>query len=128
MSSARLPFIAGALAIAAMAAALTAILAGAAGTPLYIGAAIAAGIALVLAAAHLLPKRSSPEAWAAIAPLAIIAGLLGVAASGASCGVACVAAAGPAAAATLFLPDLPRLRNRASLRRSLARGRRGSAA
>ena len=128
MPAARLPFIAGTLAIAAMAVALVAILAGEATTPLYIGAAIAAGTALALAIAHLLAKRSSPEAWTAVAPLAIITGLLGVAATGASCGVACVAAAGPAAAATLFLPVLARLRNRAALRRNLARGRRGSAA
>ena len=128
MPAARLPFIAATLAIGAMAVALAAILAGEATIPLYIGAAIAAGTALALATAHLLAKRSSPEAWAALAPLAIITGLLGVAATGASCGVACVAAAGPAAAATLLLPDLSRLRNRAALRRNLARGRRGSAA
>lgn len=127
MPAARLPFIAGTLAIAAMAAALVAILAGEATTPLYIGVAIAAGTALALAIVHLLAKRSIPEAWTALAPLAIITGLLGVAATGASCGVACVAAAGPAAAATLFLPDLERLRNRTALRRNLARGRRGSA-
>lgn len=127
MPAARLPFIAATLAIGAMAAALAAILAGEATTPLYIGAAITAGTALALATAHLLAKRSSPGAWTALAPLAIITGLLGVAATGASCGVACVAAAGPAAAATLFLPDLARLRNRAALRRNLARGRRGSA-
>lgn len=128
MPAARLPFITGTLAIAAITAALVAILAGEATTPLYIGAAIAAGTALALATAHLLAKRSSPETWTTLAPLAIITGLLGVAATGASCGVACVAAAGPAAAATLFLPDLARLRNRAALRRSFARGRRGSAA
>ena len=128
MRSPRIPVIAGGLAVAAMAAALVAILAGEATTPLYIGAAIAAGTAFALAIAHLLAKRSGAEAWAALAPLAIITGLLGVAASGANCGVACVAAAGPAAAATLFLPDLAHLRNRAALRRSLVRGRRGSAA
>jgi len=128
MQSPRIPVIAGGLAVAAMAAVVAAILAGEATIPLYIGAAIAAGAALLLAAGHLLARRAGTEAWAAVAPLAIIAALLGVAASGASCGTACAAAAGPAAATTLLLPDLSRLRNRAALRRSLVRGRRGSAA
>ena len=128
MGSARIPLIAGGLAVAAMAAALVAILAGEATTALYIGAAIGAGAALLLAAAHLLANRGGAEAWSAIAPLAIITGLLGVAASSASCGAACVAAAGPAAAMTLFLPDISRAWNRATLRRGFSRGRRGSAA
>ena len=118
--SSRIPFIAGALAVAAMSAALVAILAGQATTPLYIATAITAGAALLLAATHLLANRSSTNAWAAIAPLAIITALLGAAATGASCGAACTAAAGPAAAATLFLPDLSRAWNRATLRRGLA--------
>ena len=128
MQSPRIPVIAGGLAAAAMTAVIIAILAGEATTPLYIGAAIAAGAALLLGIAHLLSNRAGAEAWAAVAPLAVITALLGVAASGASCGTACAAAAGPAAAATLFLPDLPRLRNRAALHRSLVRGQRGPAA
>ena len=128
MQSPRIPVIAGGLAVAAMAAVVAAILAGEATIPFYVGAAIAAGAALLLAAAHLLARRAGTEAWGALAPLAIIAALLGVAASGASCGTACAAAAGPAAAATLLLPDLSRLRHRATLRRGLERGRRGSAA
>ena len=128
MQSPRIPVIAGGLAAASMTAVIVAILAGEATTPLYIGAAIAAGAALLLGAAHLLANRAGTEAWTAVAPLAVITALLGVAASGASCGTACAAAAGPAAAATLFLPDLHHLRDRAAQRRSLARGRRGSAA
>ncbi len=119
--SSRIPLIAGGLAVAAMSAALVAILAGQATTPLYIGATIAAATALFLAATHLLATRPSANAWAAIAPLAIITALLGAAATGASCGPACTAAAGPAAAATLLLPDLSRAWNRATLRRGLAR-------
>ena len=121
MRSPRIPYIAGGLAVAAMSAALIAVLAGEATTPLYIGAAIAAGAALLLAAVHLLANRAGIDAWATAAPLAIITALLGVAASGASCGVACIAAAGPAAAVALTLPDLSRTWNRAALRRGLAR-------
>ena len=119
MQSPRIPYIAGALAIAAISAALIAVLAGQATTPLYIATAIAAATALLLAATHLLATRAAPEAWSAAAPLAIITALLSVAATGASCGAACIAAAGPTAAVALTLPDISRTWNRGSVRRRL---------
>ena len=42
----------------------------------------------------------------ALAPMAIVVSLLGIAASGASCGVACIAWGTPAAAAAMAFPDL----------------------
>ncbi len=101
-----IPLLAGVLAGAAVASAVVAVLVGAASTGLYLGAVIAAALATALFVGHLLWSRAGWTAWGAVAPLGVVVGLLGVAASGASCGVACLAIGAPIASVGLFLPDL----------------------
>ena len=81
-------------------------LVGAASTNLYLGAALAAAVGTALVVVQLLRSRADRSAWSAAAPLGVVLGLLGVAASGASCGVACLAIGAPIAGLSLFAPDL----------------------
>lgn len=94
------------LAAAAVAAAIAAVLLGAASTDLYLGAAIAAGAGTALFVGQLIRSRAELSAWSAVAPLGVMLGLLGVAASGASCGVACLAVGAPVAGLALYMPEL----------------------
>ena len=94
------------LVVASVAAAIVAVLAGAASTELYLGAALAAGAGTALFAAQLVRSRAELSAWSAVAPLGVVLGLLGVAASGASCGVACLAVGAPVAGLALYAPEL----------------------
>ena len=110
-----IPLLAGVLAGAAVASAVVAVLVGEASTGLYLGAVIAAALATALFVGHLLWSRAEWSAWGAIAPLGVVVGLLGVAASGASCGVACLAIGAPVASVGLFLPDLSFSRLRRAL-------------
>lgn len=102
---------AAALTVAAIASAFVATLVGQESNALYVGCAVAAGVGLLFMAWHLLRQRqgrsmTNVSAWASLAPMAIVVSLLGIAASGASCGVACIAWGTPAAAAAALLPDL----------------------
>ena len=110
-----IPLLAGVFAAAAVASAVVAVLVGAASTGLYLGAVIAATLATALLVGHLLWSRAEWTAWGAVAPLGVVVGLLGVAASGASCGVACLAIGAPIASIGLFLPDLSLSRFRRAL-------------
>ena len=94
------------LAAAAVAAAIAAVLLGEASTNLYLGAAIAAGAGTALFVGQLIRSRADLSAWSAVAPLGVALGLLGVAASGASCGVACLAVGAPVAGLALYAPEL----------------------
>ena len=73
---------------------------------LYIICAVVAAAGLALMLLHVARRRNAAAPWYALAPMAIVVGLLGVAASGATCGVACIAWGTPVAAATLAVPDL----------------------
>ena len=112
-SGGAIPLLAGGLAVAAVAAAVVAVLLGHASTDLYLGATIAAAGATALFVIHLIRSRAELSAWAAVAPLGVVLGLLGVAASGASCGVACIAVGAPVAGLALSPPsfNLRRLRS-----------------
>ena len=112
-----IPLLAGGLAAAAVAAALVAVLLGYASTDLYLGATIAAAAATALFVLHLIRTRADLSAWTAVAPLGVVLGLLGVAAGGASCGVACIAVGAPIAGLALSPPTL----NLRRLRRSVPR-------
>ena len=101
-----IPLLAGVLAGAAVASAVVAVLVGEASTGLYLGAVIAAALATALFVGQLLWSRAEWRAWGAVAPLGIVVGVLGVAASGASCGVACLAIGAPVASVGLLVPDL----------------------
>ncbi len=114
---AALPVSAAALTIAGMASAFVATLIGEASLDLYIGSATAAGAGLALMLLQLARSRTE-SSRNALLPMGIVVALLGVAASGASCGVACIAWGAPAAALTLAAPDLRGwLSRRTSLRR-----------
>ena len=89
-----------------IAAAFVATLIGQESEALYIGCAAAAGLGLLLMLAHVWRTRAGGLPVTTLAPVAIAAALLGIAASGASCGVACIAWGTPAAAASLVLPDV----------------------
>ena len=100
-------FLAGTLTAAGIAAAFVATLINQESTGLYIVCATVAAAGLLLMLLHVARTRRSPAApWFALAPMAIVVSLLGVAASGATCGVACIAWGSPVAAATLAVPDL----------------------
>ena len=97
---------AGTLAIAGIVAAFVATLIEQGSTALYIVCAVVAAAGLALMLLHVARRRSRDAPWYALAPMAIVVALLGIAASGATCGVACIAWGTPAAAATLAAPDL----------------------
>ncbi len=95
------------LTAAAIAAAFVATLLNHDSTGLYIICSAIAAAGLLLMLLQLARSRRSPAApWFALAPMAIVVGLLGVAASGATCGVACISWGAPAAAATLAAPEI----------------------
>ncbi len=100
---------AGTLTTAGIAAAFVATLINQDSTGLYIICAViaAAGLLLMLLQVARTRRDAAPRyAWYALAPMAIVVALLGIAASGATCGVACIAWGTPAAAATLAAPDI----------------------
>ena len=100
-------YAAGSLTVGGIAAAFVATLFNQDSTGLYIVCAVVAAAGLLLMLLHLARTRTSPAApWYALAPMAIVVALLGIAASGATCGVACIAWGTPAAAATLAAPDI----------------------
>ena len=99
-------FLAGTLGAGGIAAAFVATLIGRDSTGLYIVCAVIAAAGLLLMLLHVARSRRDAAPWYALAPMAIVVALLGVAASGATCGVACIAWATPAAAATLAAPDI----------------------
>ncbi len=99
--------LAGTLAVGGVGSAFAATLIGRDSTALYIVCAALAAAGLLLMLPQLARSRPGSAApWYALAPMAIIVALLGVAASGASCGVACIAWGTPAAAAALAAPDV----------------------
>lgn len=98
--------IAGTLTVSGIAAAFVATLIGQDSTGLYIVCAVIAAAGLLLMLLHLARRREDAVPWYALAPMAVVVALLGIAASGASCGVACIAWGTPAAAATLVIPDI----------------------
>ncbi len=100
-------FIAGALTVGGIAAAFVATLINQDSTGLYIICAVIAAAGLALMLLHVARSRGATSApWYALTPMAIVVALLGIAASGATCGVACIAWGTPAAAATLAAPDI----------------------
>ena len=101
-----MPTLAATLTTAGIAAAFVATLIGHDSTGLYIICAAIAAAGLLLMLLHIARRRRDAAPWYALAPMAIVVALLGIAASGATCGVACIAWGSPAAAATLALPDL----------------------
>lgn len=98
-------FTAGTLTIGGIAAAFVATLIGQDSTGLYIICAAIAAAGLLLMLLHIARRRDAAP-WYALAPMAIVVTLLGIAASGATCGVACIAWGSPVAAATLAIPDI----------------------
>ena len=98
--------LAGTLTTAGIVAAFVATLIGQDSTGLYIVCAAIAAAGLLLKLLHLARRRRDPMPWYTLTPMAIVVALLGIAASGATCGVACIAWGTPAAAATLAAPDL----------------------
>ena len=101
--------LAGTLTTAGIAAAFVATLINHDSTGLYIICAViaAAGLLLMLLQVARTRRDAAPRyGWYALAPMAIVVALLGIAASGATCGVACIAWGTPAAAATLAAPDI----------------------
>jgi acyl CoA:acetate/3-ketoacid CoA transferase alpha subunit len=99
-------FLAGTLTIGGIAAAFVATLINQDSTGLYIVCAVVAAAGLLLMLLEVARRRRDAAPWYALAPMAIVVALLGVAASGATCGVACIAWGTPAAAATLAAPDI----------------------
>ena len=99
-------FIAGTLTTGGIAAAFVATLINQDSTGLYIICAAIAAAGLLLMLLHIARRRQDAAPWYALAPMAIVVTLLGIAASGATCGVACIAWGTPAAAATLAVPDI----------------------
>ena len=75
-------------------------------TALYLVCAVVAAAGLALMLLNVVRQRRDAAPWYALAPMAIVVTLLGIAASGATCGVACIAWGSPVAAATLAAPDL----------------------
>ena len=111
--------IAGTLTVGGITAAFVATLINQDSTGLYIICAVVAAAGLALMLLHLARSRGHASApWYTLAPMAIVVALLGIAASGATCGVACIAWGTPAAAATLAAPDI---RNWFSRKRPLKR-------
>ncbi len=116
-------FIAGSLTVGGIAAAFVATLINQDSTGLYIICAVIAAAGLALMLLHVAKSRGGSRGaasapWYALTPMAIVVALLGIAASGATCGVACIAWGTPAAAATLAAPDI---RNWLSSKRPLRR-------
>ena len=99
-------FIAATLTAGGIAAAFVATLLSYDSTGLYIVCAAIAAAGLLLMLLHIARRRQDAAPWYALAPMAIVVALLGIAASGASCGVACIAWGSPVAAATLVVPDI----------------------
>lgn len=99
-------FLAATLTTGGIAAAFVATLLGQDSTGLYIICAVIAAAGLLLMLLHVARRRRDATPWYALAPMAIVVALLGIAASGATCGVACIAWGSPVAAATLVLPDI----------------------
>lgn len=89
-----------------IAAAFVATLIGRESLGLYIVCAAVAAAGLLLMLLHIARRRRDAAPWYALAPMAIVVALLGIAASGATCGVACIAWGSPVAAATLVIPDI----------------------
>ena len=89
-----------------IAAAFVATLIGRDSTGLYIICATIAAAGLLLMLLHVARRRRDAAPWYALAPMAVVVTLLGIAASGATCGVACIAWGSPVAAATLVIPDI----------------------
>lgn len=98
--------LAGTLTTAGIAAAFVATLINQDSTGLYIICAVIAAAGLLLMLLQVARTRRDAAPWYALAPMAIVVALLGIAASGATCGVACIAWGTPAAAATLAAPDI----------------------
>ena len=98
--------LAGTLTTAGIAAAFVATLIGHESLSLYIVCAVVAAAGLLLTLLHVARRRRDAAPWYALAPMAIVVALLGVAASGATCGVACIAWGSSVAAATLVIPDI----------------------
>ena len=110
-------FIAGSLTVGGIVAAFVATLLNQDSTGLYIICAVIAAAGLLLMLLQVARSRRAAP-WYALAPMAIVVALLGIAASGATCGVACIAWGTPAAAATLAAPDIRSwFRNRRPLKR-----------
>ncbi|MCY3734422.1 MAG: hypothetical protein OXG42_09095 [Chloroflexi bacterium] len=99
-------FLAATLTTAGIAAAFVATLIGRESLSLYIVCAVVAAAGLLLMLLHIARRRRHSAPWYALAPMAIVVALLGIAASGATCGVACIAWGSPVAAATLVIPDI----------------------
>ena len=99
-------FLAATMTTAGIAAAFVATLIGHESLSLYIVCAVVAAAGLLLMLLHIARRRRDSAPWYALAPMAIVVALLGIAASGATCGVACIAWGSPVAAATLAVPDL----------------------
>ncbi len=99
--------IAGSLTVGGIAAAFAATLINQDSVGLYVICAVVAAAGLALMLLHVARSRGQASTpWYALTPMAIVVALLGIAASGATCGVACIAWGTPAAAATLAAPDL----------------------
>lgn len=98
--------LAGTLTAGGIAAAFVATLINQESTGLYIICAVIAAAGLLLMLLHLARRQQDAAPWYALAPMAIVVALLSVAATGATCGVACIAWGGPAAAVTLAAPDI----------------------
>ncbi len=98
--------IAGTLTTAGIAAAFVATLIGQESTGLYIICATIAAAGLLLMLLHVARRRRDAAPWYALAPMAVVVTLLGIAASGATCGVACIAWGSPVAGALLVVPDI----------------------
>ena len=98
--------VAGTLTTAGIAAAFVATLIGQESTGLYIICATIAAAGLLLMLLHVARRRRDAAPWYAVAPMAVVVTLLGIAASGATCGVACIAWGSPVAGALLVVPDI----------------------
>ena len=98
--------IAATLTTGGIAAAFVATLIDQASTGLYIVCAVIAAAGLLLMLLHIARRRRDAAPWYALAPMAVVVTLLGIAASGATCGVACIAWGSPVAGVLLVVPDI----------------------
>lgn len=94
------------LTTAGIAAAFVATLIGHESLSLYFVCAVVAAAGLSLMLLHVARRRRDSAPWYALAPMAIVVALLGIAASGATCGVACIAWGSPVAGVMLVVPDI----------------------
>ena len=99
-------FIAGTLTGGGIAAAFVATLIGQDSTGLYIICAAISAAGLLLMLLHIARRGQDAAPWYALAPMAVVVTLLGIAASGATCGVACIAWGSPVAGVLLVVPDI----------------------